>query len=74
MVVVGKFNFILGVWIKEGVVVVDVGINCLDIGKLVGDVEYDVVCMCVSFIILVFGGVGFMIVVSLIENIMMVCE
>lgn len=42
MVAVGKPNFIPGAWIKEGAVVVDVGINRLDTGKLVGDVEYDV--------------------------------
>lgn len=50
VVAVGKPNFIPGAWIKEGAVVVDVGINRLDTGKLVGDVEYDVARTRASFI------------------------
>lgn len=42
VVAVGKPNFIPGDWVKPGAVVIDVGINRLDSGKLVGDVEYDV--------------------------------
>ena len=41
VVAVGKPKFIKGEWIKEGAVVVDVGINRID-GKLVGDVEFEV--------------------------------
>lgn len=74
MVAVGKPNFIPGAWIKEGAVVVDVGINRLDTGKLVGDVEYDVARTRASFITPVPGGVGPMTVASLIENTMMACE
>ncbi|GHX51055.1 methylenetetrahydrofolate dehydrogenase/methenyltetrahydrofolate cyclohydrolase [Vibrio cholerae] len=74
VVAVGKPNFIPGAWIKEGAVVVDVGINRLDTGKLVGDVEYDVARTCASFITPVPGGVGPMTVASLIENTMMACE
>ncbi|MCX9561236.1 bifunctional methylenetetrahydrofolate dehydrogenase/methenyltetrahydrofolate cyclohydrolase, partial [Vibrio cholerae] len=55
-------------------VVVDVGINRLDTGKLVGDVEYDVARTRASFITPVPGGVGPMTVASLIENTMMACE
>ncbi|GHY65714.1 methylenetetrahydrofolate dehydrogenase/methenyltetrahydrofolate cyclohydrolase [Vibrio cholerae] len=74
VVAVGKPNFIPGAWIKEGAVVVDVGINRLDTGKLVGDVEYDVARTRASFITPVPGGVGPMTVGSLIENTMMACE
>ncbi|HFG1860575.1 TPA: bifunctional methylenetetrahydrofolate dehydrogenase/methenyltetrahydrofolate cyclohydrolase FolD [Vibrio cholerae] len=74
VVAVGKPNFIPGAWIKEGAVVVDVGINRLDTGKLVGDVEYDVARTRASFITPVPGGVGPMTVASLIENTIMACE
>lgn len=70
----GKPNFVPGSWIKEGAIVVDVGINRLDTGKLVGDVEYDVARTRASFITPVPGGVGPMTVASLIENTMMACE
>ncbi|MDW1847461.1 bifunctional methylenetetrahydrofolate dehydrogenase/methenyltetrahydrofolate cyclohydrolase FolD [Vibrio sp. Vb2110] len=71
---VGKPNFIPGEWIKKGAVVVDVGINRLDSGKLVGDVEYDKARESASFITPVPGGVGPMTVASLIENTMLACE
>ncbi|WP_412489913.1 bifunctional methylenetetrahydrofolate dehydrogenase/methenyltetrahydrofolate cyclohydrolase FolD [Vibrio fluvialis] len=74
VVAVGKPNFIPGAWIKEGAIVVDVGINRLDTGKLVGDVEYDVARTRASFITPVPGGVGPMTVASLIENTMLACE
>lgn len=54
--------------------VVDVGINRLDSGKLVGDVEYDKARESASFITPVPGGVGPMTVASLIENTMLACE
>lgn len=74
IVAVGKPNFIPGEWIKKGAVVVDVGINRLDSGKLVGDVEYDKARESASFITPVPGGVGPMTVASLIENTMLACE
>ncbi len=74
VVAVGKPNFIPGAWIKKGAVVVDVGINRLESGKLVGDVEYDVAKENASFITPVPGGVGPMTVASLIENTMIACE
>ncbi|ELP2674644.1 bifunctional methylenetetrahydrofolate dehydrogenase/methenyltetrahydrofolate cyclohydrolase FolD [Vibrio parahaemolyticus] len=74
VVAVGKPNFIPGEWIKKGAVVVDVGINRLDSGKLVGDVEYDKARESASFITPVPGGVGPMTVASLIENTMLACE
>ncbi|WP_162063236.1 bifunctional methylenetetrahydrofolate dehydrogenase/methenyltetrahydrofolate cyclohydrolase FolD [Vibrio taketomensis] len=74
VVAVGKPNFIPGEWIKKGAVVVDVGINRLDTGKLVGDVEYAKAKENASFITPVPGGVGPMTVASLIENTMLACE
>ncbi|EGQ9767523.1 bifunctional methylenetetrahydrofolate dehydrogenase/methenyltetrahydrofolate cyclohydrolase FolD [Vibrio alginolyticus] len=74
VVAVGKPNFIPGEWIKKSAVVVDVGINRLDSGKLVGDVEYDKARESASFITPVPGGVGPMTVASLIENTMLACE
>ncbi|HHF0509093.1 TPA: bifunctional methylenetetrahydrofolate dehydrogenase/methenyltetrahydrofolate cyclohydrolase FolD [Vibrio diabolicus] len=74
VVAVGKPNFIPGEWIKKGAVVIDVGINRLDSGKLVGDVEYDKARESASFITPVPGGVGPMTVASLIENTMLACE
>jgi len=74
VVAVGKPAFIPGDWIKEGAIVIDVGINRLDSGKLVGDVEYDVAQNKASFITPVPGGVGPMTVASLIENTLEACE
>ncbi|MFB1016397.1 MAG: bifunctional methylenetetrahydrofolate dehydrogenase/methenyltetrahydrofolate cyclohydrolase FolD, partial [Alteromonadaceae bacterium] len=42
VVAVGKPAFIPGEWIKQGAIVIDVGINRLDTGKLVGDVGFDI--------------------------------
>ncbi|WP_371377416.1 bifunctional methylenetetrahydrofolate dehydrogenase/methenyltetrahydrofolate cyclohydrolase FolD [Thalassotalea aquiviva] len=74
IVAVGKAEFIPGEWIKEGAIVIDVGINRLDSGKLVGDVEFDVAATKASFITPVPGGVGPMTVASLIENTLIACE
>jgi len=74
VVAVGKPGFIPGEWIKDGAIVIDVGINRLDTGKLVGDVEFDVAKEKASFITPVPGGVGPMTVASLIENTLIACE
>ncbi|PMH41886.1 bifunctional methylenetetrahydrofolate dehydrogenase/methenyltetrahydrofolate cyclohydrolase [Vibrio sp. 10N.286.49.B3] len=74
VVAVGKPNFIPGAWIKKGAIVIDVGINRLESGKLIGDVEFDVAKENASFITPVPGGVGPMTVASLIENTMIACE
>jgi methylenetetrahydrofolate dehydrogenase (NADP+)/methenyltetrahydrofolate cyclohydrolase len=74
VVAVGKPNFIPGAWIKKGAIVVDVGINRLDSGKLVGDVAYEEAVKNASYITPVPGGVGPMTVASLIENTMIACE
>lgn len=74
VVAVGKPEFIPGEWIKKGAIVIDVGINRLESGKLVGDVAYDVAAENASFITPVPGGVGPMTVASLIANTLEACE
>ncbi|MBO9491679.1 bifunctional methylenetetrahydrofolate dehydrogenase/methenyltetrahydrofolate cyclohydrolase FolD [Endozoicomonas sp. G2_1] len=74
VVAVGKPEFIPGSWIKPGAIVIDVGINRLDSGKLVGDVEFAIAEQNASFITPVPGGVGPMTVASLIENTLIACE
>ncbi|MGF1689044.1 bifunctional methylenetetrahydrofolate dehydrogenase/methenyltetrahydrofolate cyclohydrolase FolD [Photobacterium japonica] len=74
VVAVGKPNFIPGAWIKPGATIIDVGINRLENGQLVGDVEYDVACQKAAYITPVPGGVGPMTVASLIENTLLACE
>ncbi|WP_319783695.1 bifunctional methylenetetrahydrofolate dehydrogenase/methenyltetrahydrofolate cyclohydrolase FolD [Oceanisphaera sp. IT1-181] len=74
VVAVGKPEFILGSWIKPGAVVIDVGINRLDDGRLVGDVEYEAAAERAAYITPVPGGVGPMTVASLIENTLIACE
>lgn len=65
---VGRPNCIKGEWIKPGAVVIDVGINRLDTGKLCGDVEFDSAKERASYITPVPGGVGPMTIASLLEN------
>lgn len=65
---VGKPRFISGAWVKEGAVVIDVGINRLDDGTLCGDVDFDVAAQRAACITPVPGGVGPMTIASLMEN------
>ncbi|MCD4485220.1 bifunctional methylenetetrahydrofolate dehydrogenase/methenyltetrahydrofolate cyclohydrolase FolD [Chromobacterium vaccinii] len=65
---VGIPNFVKGEWIKPGAVVIDVGINRLDTGKLCGDVEFDAARERAGFITPVPGGVGPMTVATLLQN------
>ncbi len=67
IVAVGKAGLIKGEWIKEGAVVIDVGINRVD-GKIVGDVEFDEAQKRASFITPVPGGVGPLTVTILMRN------
>ena len=57
IVAVGKANLIKGRWLKEGAIVIDVGINRVE-GKIVGDVEFEVAKKKASYITPVPGGVG----------------
>lgn len=74
VVAVGKPEFIPGEWIKEGAIVIDVGINRLESGKLVGDVQFDVAKERARWLTPVPGGVGPMTVASLVENTLEACE
>lgn len=65
---VGIPGLVKGEWIKEGAIVIDVGINRLDDGRLVGDVEFDVAQERAGWITPVPGGVGPMTVATLMEN------
>lgn len=68
VVAIGKANFVTGDMIKEGAVVIDVGMNRLDNGKLCGDVEFESAEKKASFITPVPGGVGPMTIAMLMKN------
>ncbi|KAF6686572.1 MULTISPECIES: bifunctional methylenetetrahydrofolate dehydrogenase/methenyltetrahydrofolate cyclohydrolase FolD [Pantoea] len=74
VVAVGKPGFIPGDWIKPGAIVIDVGINRLESGKVVGDVDFDSASERASYITPVPGGVGPMTVATLIQNTLQACE
>ena len=65
---VGRPGIVKGEWVKPGAVVIDVGINRMDDGRLVGDVEFDEAAQRASWITPVPGGVGPMTVATLMEN------
>lgn len=71
---VGKPNLIKGSWIKPGAIVVDVGINRLENGKLCGDVEFEAARERASMITPVPGGVGPMTIATLLENTLYAAE
>ena len=68
VIAVGRPGLVKGEWIKPGAVVIDVGINRLDDGRLVGDVDFVPAAERASWITPVPGGVGPMTVATLIEN------
>ena len=65
---VGRPEFIQGDWIKAGAIVIDVGINRLEDGRLVGDVEFERASQRAAWITPVPGGVGPMTVATLLAN------
>ncbi len=65
---VGKPNFVTAEMVKSGAVVIDVGINRLENGKLCGDVKFDEVSEKASWITPVPGGVGPMTIAMLMRN------
>lgn len=72
---VGRPNMVTGEWVKPGAVVIDVGINRIDVtvdgetkSKLTGDVDYDSVCAVAAAATPVPGGVGPMTIVMLMAN------
>ncbi len=65
---VGRPHLVKGDWIKEGAVVIDVGINRLDDGTLTGDVDFEAAKANASHITPVPGGVGPMTIAMLLSN------
>ena len=65
---VGKPRLVKAAWVKEGAVVIDVGINRGEDGKLCGDVDFDAVKEKASWITPVPGGVGAMTIAMLLRN------
>jgi len=65
---VGRPGFVPGAWVRDGAVVIDVGINRLADGRLVGDVEFEAASARAGWITPVPGGVGPMTVAMLLEN------
>ena len=65
---IGKPEFVKGEWLKNGAVVIDVGINRTEEGKLVGDVDFASAAEKASYITPVPGGVGPMTITTLLKN------
>lgn len=66
---IGKAHFVTEDMVKENAVVIDVGINRLDNGKIIGDVDYEKVEEKASYITPVPGGVGPMTIAMLMNNV-----
>ncbi|RMG59096.1 MAG: bifunctional methylenetetrahydrofolate dehydrogenase/methenyltetrahydrofolate cyclohydrolase FolD [Gammaproteobacteria bacterium] len=71
---VGKPGLVRGEWIREGATVIDVGINRLEDGRLVGDVDFEPAAERAAWITPVPGGVGPMTVAMLLKNTLQACE
>ena len=71
---VGKANFVQGEWVKEGAIVIDVGINRDAAGKLCGDVDFAAASERASWITPVPGGVGPMTIATLLANTLLAAE
>jgi len=65
---VGRAKFVTADMVKDGAVIIDVGINRMDNGKLCGDVDFDEVAPKASYITPVPGGVGPMTIAMLMKN------
>jgi len=74
VVAVGKPGVVSGSWVKPGATVIDVGINRLEDGSLVGDIEFDSARERAAWITPVPGGVGPMTVATLLENTLYAAE
>ena len=71
---VGKAKFVPGDWVKQGAIVIDVGINRMPDGKLCGDVDFDGAKERASWITPVPGGVGPMTIAMLLSNTLRAAE
>ncbi|MCK4945202.1 MAG: bifunctional methylenetetrahydrofolate dehydrogenase/methenyltetrahydrofolate cyclohydrolase FolD [Alphaproteobacteria bacterium] len=65
---VGKAKLVKGDWIKPGAIVIDVGINRTEAGKIIGDVDFDDVSKVAGYITPVPGGAGPMTIACLLGN------
>ncbi len=74
IVAVGKPGIVKGEWIKPGAIVIDVGINRLEDGRVVGDVDFESAAKNAGWITPVPGGVGPMTVATLMENTLLATE
>lgn len=74
VVATGRAEMVTGDMIKPGAVVIDVGINRLEDGRLVGDVEFNSACEKAAYITPVPGGVGPMTIAMLIDNTVLSAE
>jgi methylenetetrahydrofolate dehydrogenase (NADP+)/methenyltetrahydrofolate cyclohydrolase len=70
----GKPGLVQGEWIREGAIVIDVGMNRLEDGALCGDVGFDAAAERASWITPVPGGVGPMTVATLLHNTLLAAE
>ena len=70
---IGKANFVTADMVKDGAVVIDVGINRLENGKITGDVDFENVKEKASYITPVPGGVGPMTIAMLMNNVIKAC-
>ena len=68
IVAIGRANFVKADMVKDQAVVIDVGINRLETGRLVGDVAFEDVSQKASYITPVPGGVGPMTITMLLRN------
>lgn len=74
VVAVGKPKMITADYVKQGAVVIDVGVNRLDTGKLCGDVDFDDVLNVAGYITPVPKGVGPMTITMLLDNTVLAAE
>lgn len=71
---VGRPHFVKAEWLKPGAIVIDVGINRLEDGKVVGDVDFEAAKEVAGHITPVPGGVGLMTVATLLQNTADACD
>ncbi|RDB43010.1 bifunctional methylenetetrahydrofolate dehydrogenase/methenyltetrahydrofolate cyclohydrolase FolD [Halomonas sp. DQ26W] len=74
VVAVGKPGLVKGEWVRDGAIVIDVGINRAEDGSLVGDVDFTSAAERAAWITPVPGGVGPMTIASLLENTLLAAE
>lgn len=67
---VGRAEMVKGDWLREGAVVIDVGMNTTEDGRLVGDVDFEAACRRAGYITPVPGGVGRLTIAMLMKNVL----